>query len=127
MRLLSFDLQGCVAKRKSLVSNKNKKERLKYARNHLKWSGQDWRRVLWSDESTFELFPTKGRVWIRPHVDERFKEDCLAPTVKHGGGSVTVWGCFSASGVGDLVRADGMMNSQKYGSACAYQQYGAFS
>ena len=36
------------------------------------------------------------------------------PTVKHGGGSVMVWGCFPASGPGQLVVIDGTMNSDIY-------------
>ena len=34
--------------------------------------------------------------------------------VKHGGGSIMVWGCMSWAGVGNLYRIDGIMNSQVY-------------
>ncbi len=31
---------------------------------------------------------------------------------EHGGGSVLMWGCMSAAGVGELHFIDGIMNSQ---------------
>ncbi len=31
------------------------------------------------------------RVWWQP--GEEYKDKCVLPTVKHGGGSVMVWGC----------------------------------
>ncbi len=34
--------------------------------------------------------------------------------MKHGGGSVLMWGCMSAAGVGELHFIDGIMNSQMY-------------
>ncbi len=37
----------------------------------------------------------------------------MVPTVKHGGGSVLMWGCMSAACVGELHFIDGM-NSQMY-------------
>ena len=40
--------------------------------------------------------------------------ECVIPTVKHGGGSVMVWGCFSSNGVGDLIRIDGIMRKEDY-------------
>ena len=36
------------------------------------------------------------------------------PTVKHGGGSIMLWGCFSAAGTGKLVRIEAKMNRAKY-------------
>ncbi len=45
---------------------------------------------------------------------EEYKEKCMVPTVKHDGGSVLMWGCMSAAGVGELHFIDGIMNSQMY-------------
>jgi hypothetical protein len=36
------------------------------------------------------------------------------PTLKHGGGSILLWGCFSAAGTLRLVRIEGKMNGAMY-------------
>ena len=36
------------------------------------------------------------------------------PTVKFGDGSIMIWGCFSAKGVGKILVIDGEMNAQLY-------------
>ena len=36
------------------------------------------------------------------------------PTVKHGGGNLMLWGCFSAKGTGRLHRIEGRMNGAMY-------------
>jgi DDE superfamily endonuclease len=67
-----------------------------------------------SDESRFNLFHNDGRVKILRRPGERYHIDCLAPTVKHGGGSVMVWGCISWWGVGPLVVVEGTLNKTSY-------------
>lgn len=47
-------------------------------------------------------------------VGEEFNADCVVPTIKHGGGSIMVWGCMTSSGVGELFVCEGRMNSTKY-------------
>ncbi len=73
-----------------------------------------WDSILWSDETKINVFGTDGfkTVWCRK--GEESKEKCMVPTVKHGGGSVLMWGCMSAAGVGELHFIDGIMNSQMY-------------
>ena len=34
--------------------------------------------------------------------------------VKHDGGSIMLWGCFSATGTGKIVRIEGKVNRAKY-------------
>uniref|UniRef100_A0AAZ3NUT2 Uncharacterized protein n=1 Tax=Oncorhynchus tshawytscha TaxID=74940 RepID=A0AAZ3NUT2_ONCTS len=63
-------------------------------------------RILWS-ETKIELFGlnAKRHIWRKPGT---------IPTVKHGGGSIMLRGCFSAAGTGRLVRMKAKMNGAKY-------------
>ncbi len=73
-----------------------------------------WNHVLWSDETKIHLFGSDGvkHVWRQP--GEEYKDKCVLPSVKHGGGSVMVWGCMSAAGTGELQFIEGTMNANMY-------------
>lgn len=34
--------------------------------------------------------------------------------VKHGGGSIMLWGCFTSAGTGPLVKTEGITGSSKF-------------
>ncbi|GFU92174.1 transposable element Tc1 transposase [Trichonephila clavipes] len=70
---------------------------------HRQWTPQQWQQVIWSDESSFTLFQTTGRVYVWRTPKEAFAPECIEPTVKHGGGSLMVWGATSWRGLGPLV------------------------
>ena len=69
--------------------------------------------VLFSDESTFELIPGR-RAFVRRRKGERYLPDCVASTVKHGGGKIQVGGCMVASGVGTRKVVTGHLDAAAY-------------
>jgi hypothetical protein len=76
---------------------------LEFAKRHLMTLSMR-NNILWSDETKIELF-AKCHIWRKP---------CTIPTVKHGGGSIMLWGCFSAAGTGRLIRIKAKLNRAKY-------------
>lgn len=113
-RLASWGLHGRRPSKKPLISKKNRKARLDFARCHRDWTSDDWSKVAFSDESKFNLFSSDGIKYIRRPANKRHDVKYQVPTVKHGGGNVMVWGCFSRDKVGPLVLVDGKMNSEHY-------------
>ncbi|OXA46301.1 Transposable element Tc1 transposase [Folsomia candida] len=52
--------------------------------------------ILWTDESKFNVFGSDGRRRVWRYPKEALNPKNLNPTVKHGGGSVMVWGCMAS-------------------------------
>lgn len=113
-RLLSAGLRGCVAAKKPRLTITHKKNRLEWAKAHKNWTEEDWKKVLWTDESKFQIFGSNRRVFVRRSKDERALEACTVQSVKHGGGSVMVWGCFGNNKPGHLIKIDGKLNKEGY-------------
>ena len=87
---------------------------MEFAKHHVNEPQEFWKKMIFTDESKFNTFTSDGRsfVWRRKNMELR-KEN-LKPTVKHGGGSVLVWGCMSASGVGSLHFIEGKLDQYQY-------------
>src|SRR3569623_114602 len=64
-------------KNKPWMTEDHKKARRIWAEQHLQWSRERWRHILWSDESPFTLFigPRGGKVWIKKTMKKREKEE----------------------------------------------------
>jgi len=82
--------------------------RKQFAKNHLAWSGphwsSKWNNVLWSDETKINLFGNDSRRYVRRPKGKELDVRYTKKTVKHGGGCIMVWGCFSWAGVGPIHR-----------------------
>ena len=97
-----------------MLTKKHRQKRLRWAKASKECEVEDWSHVIWSDESKFNVFGSDGRQWCWKNPTEPLHDCHVQPTVKHGGGSIMVWGCMSWAGVGNLYRIDGIMNSQVY-------------
>jgi len=100
-------------KKKPLLTEKQQAKRLRWCKQKRNWV-EEWKRIVWSDESRFCLFKSDGRTRVWRNTEEAYRKDCIQHTVKFGGGSVMFWGCFSWDGIGPLVLVDGNMNSDDY-------------
>ncbi len=89
-------MHGCRPRKKPLLKPRHKK-----ARAHADKDEDYWDSILWSDETKINVFGTDGFKTVWRRKGEEYKEKCMVPTVKHGGGSVLMWGCISAAGVGE--------------------------
>jgi transposase len=84
-----------VAAKKPFLIKKHKVDRLAFAKQHRNWTEEDWKNIIWTDESCFEVGKNSRqiRVWRKPY--ERYESKCLAPIFKSGRTSVLIWGAFS--------------------------------
>ncbi|CAK9816182.1 Transposable element Tc1 transposase [Anthophora plagiata] len=55
-RLRKAGLHARIAMRKPLLREQNKAKRLAWAKSHKNWTLEDWKKVLRTDESKFEIF-----------------------------------------------------------------------
>jgi transposase len=114
--LKKLKMPSRIAAQKPLLTEKMKKKRLAFAKKHRSWTAEDWRKVMYSDESTFRcLRSTRSRV-RRPTGSNRFDSRYTVKTVKHPD-SVMVWACFSgAVGRGGLffLPKNVTMNGERY-------------
>ena len=97
-------LYSTVARRKPSLKKAHRESRLRNAKNNSGDSEAVLQKVLWSNKTKMELFGLNAKcyVWGKPNT-AHYPENTI-PTVKHGCGSIMLWGCLSSAGTGVVVK-----------------------
>ena len=99
---------------KSLLSKKNITARYIFAKQHQYWTINDWRRVIWSDETKINRFTSDGRAWAWIRDGESLQSHHVKQVVKHGGGNIKIWGCMTYFGVGFMCQISQNLTKELY-------------
>ena len=68
-----------------------RRNRLAWANAHIRWPLARWGRVMFTDESRFQLYHADGRQRVWRRAGERFADANVIRRIAYGGGGVMVW------------------------------------
>ena len=112
--LHSEGLKSCCTHKVPLLKKAHEQAHLKFTKEHLDDLQEAWEKVMWSDETKIELFGINSTCFVWRKRNAEYNPKNTIPTVKHGGGNLMLWGCFSAKGTGRLHRIERRMNGTLY-------------
>jgi transposase len=87
---------------------------LGFAIAHQHWTAEDWKRVVWSDETKINRLGSDGRKCAWKRSGEGLSDRLVQRTLKFGGGFLMVQGCMMWEGTGYAVQIDGRMDGELY-------------
>ena len=73
-----------------------------------------WKRAIVTNQTKIDLCGHTDAAYMWWKTGEEYNPKDTIPTVKHGGVNIMLWGCFSASGTGNLVKVEGIMKKEQY-------------
>jgi transposase len=109
-----------VARRVPFITQKQKKQRMQWARKYAQFTSRDWRKPIWSDECYVYLGDKAGRIYVTRRPNEENDENCLVPSFKQSSVRVMIWACISCGKKGPLCVLEypggkgGGMNTTRY-------------
>ena len=81
--------------------------RVNLVRAHHRWTRDDWKNVLFTDESRFNLFFADGRLRVWRRQGERYDPTKILERDRYGGGDVMVWAAICHHRKTELVTVQG--------------------
>ena len=112
--LRSTGIRARAKRKRPLLKKRHWLQRLRFAKKYQNWSVDDWRRVVWSDESKFQIFGSDGRQYCWRKPGDPLRDAHVQPTVKYGGGCIMVWGCMTSKGIGYLTKINDGLDAELY-------------
>jgi hypothetical protein len=99
-------LGSYIAAEKPGLRIENIAKRLEWAEKYKNWTVEDWKRVIWSDESSIWIGANPRRQWVIRPPGERLNPKYVKKTFKSAQVKVMVWACFTGERLGPLIVCD---------------------
>jgi Transposase/DDE superfamily endonuclease len=100
------DLESYVAVVKPGLRPENIAKRLEWALKYKDWTVEDWKKVIWSDESSIWIGVNPHRQWVIRPKGERLNPKYVKKSFKSERVKIMVWGCFTGERLGPLIICD---------------------
>lgn len=113
-RLEERDLRAKRPARGPELERHHRVARLRFAREHVNWTTEQWSKVLFTDECRVALRAPDGRERVYRRRGERFLSITTRQTVSYQGGSVMVWGGVCSEARTELVIVDRRLTAAMY-------------
>ncbi|CAG8607287.1 6251_t:CDS:2, partial [Dentiscutata heterogama] len=81
-------------------------------REYINWTPDNWKKVIFSDESKFVLFWSNFRKFCWRKKGDKLERAYVNQTKKFGGGSIMVWSCITSHGVGEICRIETHLDNE---------------
>ena len=107
-------MKAVVKRKHPLLSAKHHKAHLDFVYAHKDWTIEDWKKVIWSDETKIDHLGSDGRKWVWKKAGEGLSDRLVEGTVKFGGESLMMWGYMTWQGVGYASKIDSRMDGDLY-------------
>ena len=99
-------LGSYIASTKPGLRPDNIKKRLDWALKYKNWTVEDWKHVIWSDETSIWIGVNPRRQWVIRPAGERLNPKYVKKSFKEKRVKVMVWGCFTGGRLGPLIICD---------------------
>lgn len=103
-----------VKKKKPFLTAQHKKKRLEFARTVKNWTINDWKKVIFSDETKINLKGSDGKRYVWKKKNAPLNDRFMERKVRYGGGGIMIWSCFGYKSVGYACRVDGGIDAAMY-------------
>lgn len=113
--LKSEDLKAYVNQKKPDLTAKQIKKRYEFAKIYKNWTVEDWKHVMFSDETIFSCYGSFGRHFhYRKKDHKKIQPHQIQKTKQGGGGKLMMWGCMTYYGLGDACWVPGKIDADEY-------------
>ena len=107
-------MKAVVKRKRPKLTKRHRELRMDFALAHQHWTVEDYKQVLWTDETKINRLGSDGRKWVWKKPGEGLSDRLVQGTVKFGGGNLMFWGCMLWDGVGFGTKIDGRMDADLY-------------